>query len=97
MIAATDLGLGGGCSTISIAALVELAQERVVLELGELVRLRDLGEVGRADRPDLLGLLEQLPDLLDDEDRLDVGLAHAGRGKTRDCLETLSRISTSRV
>ena len=31
-------------------ALVELPQERVLLELGELVRLRDLGEVGRADR-----------------------------------------------
>ena len=64
-----------------------------MLELGQLVRLRDLGEVGRANRPGLLGLLEQLPDLLDDEDRLDVGLAHAGAGEdARLSRDTLSHL-----
>ena len=77
-----DDGLGVGRLLDDLdRALVELAQERVLLELGQLVRLGDLGEVGCADVPDLLGLLEQLPDLLDQEDVLDVDLGHA-RGET---------------
>ena len=46
-------------------ALVELPQQRVLLELGELVRLGDLRQIGSPDGPDLLGLLEQMPDVLD--------------------------------
>ena len=61
----------------SRSALVELAQERLLLELGQLERLGDLREIGRRIGPDLLGLLEQLPDVLDDEDLVDVNLCHA--------------------
>ena len=61
-------------------ALVELPQNGVLLELRELVELGDLGEVGRAHTPDLLGLLEQLPDVLDQEDVVDVDLGHAREG-----------------
>ena len=60
--------------------MVELAEQGVLLELRELVRLGDLGEIGRANRPDLLGLLEQEPDVLDDEDVVDVDLSHAFGG-----------------
>ena len=76
------LGVGGLLDDLD-RALVELAQEGVLLELGQLVRLGDLGEIGRADGPDLLGLLEQLPDVLDQEDVLDVDLGHARRGDAR--------------
>ena len=58
-------------------SLVELAQHRILLELRELVGLRDLRQIGRADRANLLCCLEQLPDLLDEEDVLDVDLGHA--------------------
>ena len=63
-------------------ALVELAQDGILLELGELVRLRDLGQVGRAHVADLLGGFEELPDLLDEENVLDIDLGHA-RGMER--------------
>jgi hypothetical protein len=63
------------------AALVELPQERVLLELGQLERLADLREVGGPNRAGLLGLLEQLPDLLGAENVFDdVDLGHARRG-----------------
>ena len=74
------LGAGGRLDDLDRAA-VELPQERVLLELGELVRLGDLGEIGHTDVPDLLRVLEQLPDLLDDEDVVDVDLGHTGRGR----------------
>ena len=63
--------------------LVELAQNGVLLELRQLVDLGDLGEVGRAHVPNLLGCFEQLPDVLDQEDVLDVDLGHARRGRLR--------------
>ena len=91
-VRATTVSEWGGCSTISIARLVELPQKRVLLELGELVRLGDLGEIGRADAPDLLGLLEQLPDFLDQEDVVDVDLGHARRGTQTNAVgDNLSR------
>ena len=61
--------------------LVELPQDRVLLELRELVRLGDLGEVRRTHIPHLLCSFEQLADLLDQEDVIDVDLSHA-RGET---------------
>ena len=73
------LGAGGSLDDVDRAA-VELAQERVLLELREVVRLGHLGEIGHAHASDLLGLLQQLPDFLDQEDVLDVDLGHARRG-----------------
>lgn len=70
--------------------LVELAHERVLLQLRELVRLGDLGEVGCAHAPGLLGLLEQLTDFLDDEDVVDVDLSHAGGAV--DAVGEISRV-----
>ena len=72
-----DLGLRRRKLDDLDATLVELTEQRLVLELGQLVGLGDLREIGRPDRPDLLGLLEQLPDVLDDEDLVDVDLGHA--------------------
>ncbi len=63
--------------------LVELPHQRVLLELRELVGLRHLREVRCAHAPDLLGLLQQLPNLLDDEDVVDVDLGHAAGGGRR--------------
>ena len=77
-----DDGLGVGRLLDDLdRALVELPQNGVLLELRELVGLGDLGEVGRAHTPDLLGLLEQLPDVLDEEDVVDVDLGHARGGR----------------
>ena len=73
------LGAGGSLDDVDRAA-VELAQKRVLLELREVVRLGHLGEIGHAHASDLLGLLQQLPDFLDQEDVLDVDLGHARRG-----------------
>ena len=61
-------------------ALVQLAQEGVLLELGELVRLGDLGEVGGANRAGLLGLLEQVADVLEAEDVARCRSGSRGRG-----------------
>ena len=90
VIAATTSEWGVGLLDDLDRPLVELAEERVLLELRQLVCLRHLGEIGRADRAGLLGLLEQLPDVLDDEDALDVGLTHAGQGDARLSADTLS-------
>ena len=49
-----DLGLGGGQLHDLDPALIELAKERILLELGQLVGLRHLGEIGRTNGPDLL-------------------------------------------
>ena len=77
-----DDGLGVGWLLDDLdRALIELAQNGVLLELRELVDLGDLGEVGRAHAPNLLGCFEQLPDFLDQEDVLDVDLGHARRGR----------------
>ena len=54
-----DLGLGRRKLDDLDSALVELAEQCLLLELGQLERLGDLREIGRSDRPDLLGLLEQ--------------------------------------
>ena len=54
-----DLGVGDRQLDDLDPAVVELAEQRILLELVQLVRLCDLREVGRADGPDLLGLLEQ--------------------------------------
>ncbi len=79
-----DDGLGVGWLLDDLdRALVELAQNGVLLELRQLVDLGDLREIGRAHAPDLLGCFEQLPDVLDQEDVLDVDLGHARRGRLR--------------
>ena len=79
-----DDGLGVGWLLDDLdRALIELAQNGVLFELRQLVDLRDLGEVGRAHAPNLLGCFEQLPDVLDQEDVLDVDLGHARRGRLR--------------
>jgi hypothetical protein len=63
------------------APLVELADERLLLEPVELVGLDDLVDVGRADRAGLLAGLEQRPELILGEQGLDVDGRHgAGRG-----------------
>ena len=79
-VSATTASERGACLDDLDRAPVELAQERVLLELRQLVRLRHLGEVGHADASDLLRLLEQLPDLLDEEDVVDVDLGHTRQG-----------------
>ena len=78
--------------------LVQLAQERVVLELGQLVDLGDLCELRGAHGSHLLGLLEQLADVLDGEDVLDVGLTQDAAGREAVAVErTLSRIRIPHV
>jgi hypothetical protein len=86
-----DDGLGvGGLFHDLDRALIELAQHRVLLELRQLVHLGDLREIRGADGPDLLGLLQQLPDLLDEEYVIDVDLGHAA-GEPRAVGDNLSR------
>ena len=94
-MAATTSDWGGLLDDLD-RTLVQLAQERVVLELGQLVDLRDLRELGRAHGSDLLGLLEQLADVLDGEDVLDVGLTQdaAGREAVGGGTHTLSHSAT---
>ena len=85
-----DLGLRSGLLDDLDRALVELTQQRVVLELGQLVRLGDLREICSLNGSDLLGVLEQLPDVLDCEDGFDVDLAQGGEGPKAG-VPTLSR------
>jgi hypothetical protein len=49
-----DLGLGSRELDDLDPALVELAEQRVLLELRQLERLGDLRQIGCPDRPDLL-------------------------------------------
>ena len=77
-----DLRLSGLLDDLD-RALVQLPQERVVLELGQLVDLGDLRELRGAHGSHLLGLLEQLADVLDGEDVLDVGLTQDAAGVRR--------------
>ena len=74
-----DLGVGVGLLDDLDRPLVELAEERVLLgsvsSYASATSARSDARIGAG----LLGLLEQLPDVLDDEDALDVGLTHAGR------------------
>ena len=82
VVSGGGVGAEGGSTTASThldAALVELAQQRLVLERRELVRVHDLGDLGRADRARLLAALEQLPQLLEREDAVDVDGRHQGK------------------
>ena len=78
-VSATTASEWGGCSTISIERWSSSRRTRVLLELGELVRLGDLGEVGRAHVADLLGCSSSCRMLLDEEDVFDIDLGHARR------------------
>ena len=75
-----DLRLRRGLLDDLDRALVELTEQRVVLQLGELVRVGQLRKVGRPDGAHLLGLLEKMTNLLENEDVLDVSLSHAATG-----------------
>ena len=54
------------------ATLVQLAQQRFVLERCELVHLDDVRDFSRANRSRLLTALEELAQLLEREDVVDV-------------------------
>jgi hypothetical protein len=60
------------------AALLALAVERLGLELAQLVRVDELGQLGGANRTGLLGRFDDLPDVLRGEDVLDLN-CHAAR------------------
>ena len=60
------------------AAPVELAVERVLLERVELVRLDDLGELRRLQRPGLLRSVQQLLELVVAQQMFDVDGRHEG-------------------
>ena len=70
-------------------ALVELAQQRVVLERRELVALDDLGELAQLDRPGELARLEQRLQLVLREQGFDVDGRH---GRSRDPKHQLSHL-----
>ena len=57
-------------------ALVELAQERFVLERGELVRLDEVGELVQPDRAGLLARLEERSNVVLREQAVDVDGRH---------------------
>src|SRR5688500_15076376 len=59
-------------------APVELAVERVLLERVELVRLDDLAQLGRLQRPGLLRRVQQLLELVVAEEVVDVDGGHLG-------------------
>src|SRR5688500_8292343 len=59
-------------------APVELAVERVLLERVELVRLDDLAQLGRLQRPGLLRRVQQLLELVVSEELVDVDCGHCG-------------------
>ena len=79
------------------AALVELAHERLVLEPAELVRLDDLGDVGRADRARLLARLEERPEVVLREDGFDVDGGHGGKAEATGRCSGSCEVSTVRV
>ena len=66
-------------------ALVELADEGLLLEPRELVRLDDFVHVRGSDRAGLLGGLEQDPQVVLRQQGLDVDSGHGRRGERRPC------------
>src|SRR4029079_9569353 len=66
-------------------SLVELPDERLLLEAGQLVRLDDVVHVRRADRATLLARVEHRAELLLGQQAFDVDGGHGGIGRDGPC------------
>ncbi len=76
------------------AALVELPDERLVLEPGQLVRFDDVVHLRRADRAPLLARVEQRPELLLGQQTFDVDGGHGGIEGTDRATAALYEVPT---